>query len=88
MKQRARMLRTALGPAIVQLLEGRGVVEIMLNPDRRLWADCLAEDRGEIDDSGGLVVSQIVDFITEAPRSAFQRKSSETQQFQYLSNRY
>ena len=33
----ARMLRTALGPAIASWLEDPGVVEVMLNPDGRLW---------------------------------------------------
>ena len=32
----ARMLRTALGPAIARLLEDPAVVEVMLNPDGRL----------------------------------------------------
>ena len=46
----ARMLRTALGPAIAQLLEDPIVVEVMLNPDGRLWVDRLSEglaDTGE-----------------------------------------
>src|SRR3954447_13809226 len=46
----ARMLRTALGPAIAGWLEDPGVVEVMLNPDGRLWIDRLAEglaDTGE-----------------------------------------
>ena len=46
----ARMLRTALGPAIASWLEDPGVVEIMLNPDGRLWVDRLTEglaDTGE-----------------------------------------
>jgi len=46
----ARMLRTALGPAIATWLEDRGVVEVMLNPDGRLWVDRLTEgltDTGE-----------------------------------------
>ena len=34
----ARMLRTALGPAIAGHLEDPGVVEVMLNPDGRLMA--------------------------------------------------
>src|SRR5260370_37642599 len=38
----ARMLRTALGPAIALFLEDPGVVEVMLNPDGRLWIDRLA----------------------------------------------
>ncbi|CAL4869867.1 hypothetical protein MMA231_04159 (plasmid) [Asticcacaulis sp. MM231] len=36
-----RMLHTALGPAIVDLLADPDVVEIMLNPDGRLWIDRL-----------------------------------------------
>jgi P-type conjugative transfer ATPase TrbB len=38
-----RMLRTALGPAIAAWLDDTGVVEVMLNPDGRLWIDRLAE---------------------------------------------
>src|SRR5450756_3243135 len=40
------MLRTALGPAIALWLEDPSVVEVMLNPDGRLWIDRL---------TGGLV---------------------------------
>lgn len=46
----ARMLRTALGPAIAGFLEDPAIVEVMLNPDGRLWIDRLAEglaDTGE-----------------------------------------
>ena len=39
----ARMLRTALGPGIATWLEDPGVVEVMLNPDGRLWVDRLAD---------------------------------------------
>ncbi len=39
----ARMLRTALGPGIAAWLEDAGVVEVMLNPDGRLWVDRLAK---------------------------------------------
>ena len=38
-----RMLRSALGPAIVQYLDDEQVVEVMLNPDGRLWIDRLSE---------------------------------------------
>ena len=44
------MLRTALGPAIAGFLEDPAVVEVMLNPDGRLWIDRLSEglaDTGE-----------------------------------------
>jgi len=37
-----RMLRTALGPAIAAYLDDAAVVEIMLNPDGRLWIDQLS----------------------------------------------
>lgn len=36
------MLRTALGPAIATWLEDPAVVEVMLNPDGRLWIDRLS----------------------------------------------
>ena len=45
----ARMLRTALGPAIALWLEDPTVVEVMLNPDGRLWIDRLA---GGLADTG------------------------------------
>ena len=37
----ARMLRTALGPEIAAWLEEPSVIEVMLNPDGRLWVDRL-----------------------------------------------
>ena len=46
----ARMLRTALGPAIARFLEDPSVIEVMLNPDGRIWIDRLLEglaDTGE-----------------------------------------
>ena len=39
----ARMLRTALGPAIAGFLEDPSIVEVMLNPDGRLWIDRLSD---------------------------------------------
>lgn len=39
----ARMLRTALGPAIARFLEDPAIVEVMLNPDGRLWIDRLRD---------------------------------------------
>ncbi|KND16042.1 conjugal transfer protein TrbB [Pannonibacter phragmitetus] len=50
MERGARMLRTALGPAISDLLRDPSIVEVMLNPDGRIWVDRLAgglEDTGE-----------------------------------------
>jgi type IV secretion system protein VirB11 len=43
------MLRTALGPAIALFLEDATIVEVMLNPDGRLWIDRLA---GGLEDTG------------------------------------
>ncbi len=45
----ARMLRTALGPAIARFLDDPAVVEVMLNPDGRLWLDRLS---GGLEDTG------------------------------------
>lgn len=44
------MLCTALGASIARLLEDPGVVEVMLNPDGRIWVDRLSQglaDTGE-----------------------------------------
>lgn len=46
----ARMLRTALGPAIARYLEDPAIVEVMLNPDGRLWVDRLREGLVATDD--------------------------------------
>lgn len=43
------MLRTALGPAIAAFLDDATIVEVMLNPDGRLWIDRLA---GGLEDTG------------------------------------
>ena len=46
------MLRTALGPMIAAHLEDPGIVEIMLNPDGRLWIDRLS---GGLKDTGSRI---------------------------------
>jgi type IV secretion system protein TrbB len=38
----ARTLRTAFGPAIARFLDDPAVIEVMLNPDGRLWIDRLS----------------------------------------------
>jgi len=43
------MLRTALGPSITAFLDDASIVEVMLNPDGRLWIDRLS---GGLEDSG------------------------------------
>jgi P-type conjugative transfer ATPase TrbB len=45
----AKMLRTAFGPAIASFLADPGIVEVMLNPDGRLWIDRLS---GGLEDTG------------------------------------
>lgn len=46
----ARMLRTALGSAIAGFLEDPAIVEVMLNPDGRLWVDRLKEGLSATDE--------------------------------------
>jgi type IV secretion system protein TrbB len=49
------MLRTAMGPAIAGWLEDPAIVEIMLNPDGRLWIDRLT---GGLSDTGERLSAQ------------------------------
>ena len=60
----ARMLRTALGPAIAGFLEDPAIVEVMLNPDGRLWIDRLSgglSDTGErLNDADGERIVRLV----------------------------
>lgn len=46
----SRMLRTALGAAIARYLDDAQIVEVMLNPDGRLWIDRLSEGLCATDD--------------------------------------
>jgi len=76
------MLRTALGPAIAAWLEDPGVVEVMLNPDGRLWVDRLTE--GLIDTSerltpadGERVVRLVAHHVGAEVHSAAPRVSAE-----------
>lgn len=45
------MLRTAMGPAIASLLADPAVVEVMLNPDGRLWIDRLSAGLSDTGDT-------------------------------------
>ena len=49
----ARMLRTALGMAIASYLDDPSIVEVMLNPDGRLWIDRLS---GGLENTGCRVI--------------------------------
>jgi len=74
----ARMLRTALGPQIACWLDDESVVEIMLNPDGRLWLDRLTtglEDAGATlpPDDGERIIRLVAHHVgaevhPEAPR--------------------
>ncbi|GBR36060.1 conjugal transfer protein TrbB [Komagataeibacter oboediens DSM 11826] len=44
------MLRTAMGPAIARHLADPAIVEVMLNPDGRLWIDRLSEGLSDTGD--------------------------------------
>jgi type IV secretion system protein TrbB len=46
----ARMLRTAFGPAIARFLEDPAIIEVMLNPDGRLWIDRLLDGLTDTDE--------------------------------------
>ena len=46
--RQARMLRTAMGPAIAGALEEPDVVEVLLNPDGLLWVDRLSAGRSPL----------------------------------------
>ena len=50
----ARMLRTALGSSIATWLDDPQIVEVMLNPDGRLWIDRLA---GGLIDTGQILIA-------------------------------
>jgi type IV secretion system protein TrbB len=78
----ARMLRTALGPAIGAWLEDPGVVEVMLNPDGRLWVDRLTEgliDTGErlAAADGERIVRLVAHHVAAEVHSAAPRVSAE-----------
>lgn len=46
----SRMLRTALGPHVAGWLDDPAVVEVMLNPDGRLWVDRLGDGLADTDE--------------------------------------
>ena len=46
-ERRRAMLKTAMGPAINEALGDPAVIEVMVNPDGRLWIDRLGEGRSD-----------------------------------------
>ncbi len=47
-ERRRAMLKTAMGPVIAQALGDPAVIEVMVNPDGKLWIDRLGAGRGNI----------------------------------------
>ncbi len=78
----ARMLRTALGPAIAGYLADADIVEVMLNPDGRLWIDRLADglsDTGEAiaPDDGERIVRLVAHHVGAEVHPGAPRVSAE-----------
>jgi type IV secretion system protein TrbB len=78
----ARMLRTALGPAIAAWLEDPAIIEVMLNPDGRLWIDRLGEglaDTGDMMSSadGERIIRLVAHHVGTEIHSASPRVSAE-----------
>jgi P-type conjugative transfer ATPase TrbB len=78
----ARMLRTAFGAAIARFLEDSTVVEVMLNPDGRLWIDRLSSglaDTGEMvpPSDGERIVRLVAHHVGAEVHAASPRVSAE-----------
>ncbi|UVO27193.1 P-type conjugative transfer ATPase TrbB [Bradyrhizobium arachidis] len=78
----ARMLRTAFGAAIARFLEDSTVVEVMLNPDGRLWIDRLSSglaDTGEMvsHQDGDRIVRLVAHHVGAEVHAASPRVSAE-----------
>ena len=78
----ARMLRTAFGAAIASFLEDPTIVEVMLNPDGRLWIDRLSSglaDTGEmvLPSDGERIVRLVAHHVGVEVHAARPRVSAE-----------
>jgi type IV secretion system protein TrbB len=76
------MLSTALGPAIAGFLEDPSVVEVMLNPDGRLWIDRLSEGLVETDaylsaEDGERIIRLVAHHVGAEVHSGAPRVSAE-----------
>lgn len=78
----ARMLRTALGPEVATWLEEPAVIEVMLNPDGRLWVDRLgsglaATDRRMSATDGERIIRLVAHHVGAEVHSGSPRVSAE-----------
>ena len=78
----ARMLRTALGPAIATWLEDPAIIEVMLNPDGRLWIDRLGDGLADTGDmmsaaDGERIIRLVAHHVGTQIHSASPRVSAE-----------
>ncbi|RVD30961.1 P-type conjugative transfer ATPase TrbB [Mesorhizobium sp. M4B.F.Ca.ET.017.02.2.1] len=78
----ARMLRTALGSAIAGFLEDPSIVEVMLNPNGRLWVDRLQEGLSATDEflapaDGERIVRLVAHHVGAEVHSGSPRVSAE-----------
>jgi len=78
----ARMLRTALGSVIGELLSDPAVIEVMLNPDGRIWVDRLREGLADSGASmsaedGERIVRLVAHHVGAEVHSRFPRVSAE-----------
>jgi type IV secretion system protein TrbB len=78
----ARMLRTALGPSIATWLDDPAIIEVMLNPDGRLWIDRLGEGLADTGDmmsaaDGERIIRLVAHHVGTEIHSASPRVSAE-----------
>jgi len=71
LERQRTMLRTAMGPAIAAALEDNSVVEVMVNPDGKLWLDRHGEGRS---DTGAVIEAAEVERIVRMVASHIGRE--------------
>ena len=74
--RRRQMLRTAFGPAIAAALTDPAVIEVMVNPDGRLWLD--KTGTGRIDTGERVAVAEAERIIDHGIRIATQCSNTGT----------
>lgn len=78
----SRMLRTALGAAITRFLDDPAIIEVMLNPDGRIWVDRLREGLAETGESlpaadGERIIRLVAHHVGAEVHSRLPRVSAE-----------